>query len=74
MQRVMALASANKDVPLAVNFDRFLESEKKQFVLDFAKVKLSRVNIGGRVNSSEACFSESLEYKVFEAMVEVCEA
>ena len=48
----MALASANKDVPLAVNFDRFLESEKKQFVLDFAKVKLSRVNVGGRVDSS----------------------
>lgn len=70
----MALASANKDVPLAVNFDRFLESEKKQFVLDFAKVKLSKVNVAGRIDEFEACFSDSLEYKVFEAMVEVCEA
>ena len=48
-------------------------------MLDFAKVKLSRVNAGGarasRIDGEDpgACFADSIDFKVFQAIVEVCE-
>lgn len=75
-ERAAAMQPASaQDVPLTINFDRFIDHEKKQFVLDFAKVKLSRVNAAARLDGDDpaACFSDSIDYKVFQAIVDVCE-
>ena len=57
------------EVPLTINFNKFLFIEKRQFLLDFARVKLSKIN----KSDLESVYSDSLEYKVLKTMVEVNE-
>ena len=57
------------DSPLQINYNKLIHIEKKQFVLDFEKVKLSKVN----PKNQFSCYSESTEFEVFKAIVEVCE-
>lgn len=62
-------SSGLSEVPLIVNLNKVLLEEKKRFILNFAKVKLSKNNKG----TSKWVYSKSLEFRVFKAIIDVCE-
>lgn len=53
-------------MPLIINFDKFLFEEKKQMVLQFARIRLCKFNNDG--------IADSPEYLMFKAIVENCDS
>lgn len=51
-------------MPLVLNYQKLLFEEKKQQILDFAKVKLAKFR--------EGYSEESLEYRMFKAILNYC--
>lgn len=53
-------------VPLIINYDKFLFEEKRQIVLDFARIRLCKFINDGHLGDTD-------EYKMFEAVVQHCD-
>ena len=53
-------------MPLVINFHKFLLEEKKQAILDFARVKLARDGLDGEVIDSD-------EFQVFRVIATKCD-
>jgi len=55
-------------VPLVINYSKLLFEDKKQMVLDFARIKLSAFKTG------DAGVSDSQRFLVLQAIIEVCDS
>ena len=61
-----AKAAQREELPITLNFMTFLEHDKKSFILEYARVYLSKVR---RDQEETQSFTDSLEFKLFDVML-----
>lgn len=57
----------NTELPLVINYNRLFFEDKRQIILDFARIKL------GKFKPGEVKYSDSARYKLFKAIVNFCD-